>query len=147
MSNYVIVSQEETLNAATTETLLQLRSGAAKSTRVVRWGVSFNGVTITNQPVRVELIRQNSNGTASTVVPTKADPASDAPLGAGASAFTAEPTSAEVLEVHFVTPAAGNLIEAYAPDERYVVAPNGRLGVRVLAADNVVANAFLVFAE
>lgn len=150
MAHYSINVLGEAVAASTVETIIQVVAGAAKPVRLARWGVSFNGVTVTDQPVRVELIRLTSAGTSSTFVPKKMDPNSEAAVAQGLTSHTAEPVAGDVLEVHYVSPAGGNLVEAYSagyPDERPIVAPTGRLGIRVLAVNAVNVSAFIIFDE
>ena len=150
MAHYSINVTGEAVAAATVETILQVVAGANKPVRLSRWGISFNGVTVTDQPVRVELLRLTSAGTSSAYVPKKFDPNSEASMAQGRTAHTAEPTADDVLAVHYVSPAGGNLEEIFSPgypDERPIVAPNGRLGIRVLAVAAVNVNAFLIFEE
>lgn len=150
MAHYSINVTGEAIAASTVETILQVVAGATKPVRLSRWGVSFNGVDVTDQPVRVELLRLTSAGTSSAFTPLKLDPNSEAAIATARTAHTAEPVAGDVLEVHYVSPAGGNLVEVYSagyPDERVIVAPNGRLGIRVLAVDAVNVNAFLIFDE
>jgi len=150
MAHYSINVTGEAIAASTVETVLQVVAGATKPVRLSRWGISFNGVDVTDQPVRVELLRLTSAGTSSAYTPKKLDPNSEASIAQGRTAHTAEPTADDVLEVHYVSPAGGNLVEVYSagyPDERPMVAPNGRLGIRVLAVDAVNVNCFLIFEE
>lgn len=149
MAHYSINVTGEAIAASAVETILQVVAGT-KPVRLSRWGISFNGTDVTDQPVRVELLRLTSAGTSSAYTPLKLDPTSEASLAAGRTAHTAEPTAGDVLEVHYITPAGGNLVEVYSagyPDERPIVAPAGRLGIRVLAVDAVNVNAFLLFDE
>lgn len=150
MAQYSINVTGEAVAAATVETLIQVEAGTAKPVRIQRWGVSFNGVTVTDQPVRVELIRLTSAGTSSAFVPKKMDPNSEASVAQGRTSHTAEPTTGDVLEVFYVSPAGGVLVEAYSagyPDERPIVAPSGRIGIRILAVAAVNVSAFLIFDE
>lgn len=150
MAHYSINVTGEAVAAATVETILQVVAGSTKPVRISRFGVSFNGVDVTDQPVRVELLRLTSAGTSSAYTPKKLDPNSEASIATARTAHTAEPTADDILEVHYVSPAGGNIVEVFSPgypDERPIVAPNGRLGIRVLAADAVNVNAFLIFDE
>lgn len=150
MAHFSINVTGESIAAATVETALQVVAGATKPVRISRFGVSFNGVSASDQPVRVELLRLGSDGTSSAYVPKKFDPGSEASIAQGRTAHTAEPTAGDILEVHYVTPNGGNLVEVFSPgypDERPIVPPNGRLGIRVLATAAVNINAFLVFEE
>lgn len=150
MAHYSVNVTAEAVAAATVETLIQVSAVGAKPFRIARWGVSFNGVTVTDQPVRVELIRLTNDGTSSAFVPRKLDTTVEASLAQGRTSHTAEPAAGDVLEVHYVSPAGGNLVEAYSagyPDERPYAAPGGRIGIRVLAVNAVNANAFIIFDE
>ncbi len=150
MAHYSINVTGEAVAAATVETIIQVVASASKPVRLSRWGVSFNGVTVTDQPARVELLRLSSAGTSSAFVPLKLDPNSEASLASARTSHTAEPTAGDVLEVHYITPAGGNIVEVFSPgypDERPIVAPNGRLGIRVLAVAAVNVNAFMLFEE
>ena len=93
MAHYSINVTGEAIAAATVETILQVVAGASKPVRVSRWGVSFNGVDVTDQPVRVELLRLTSAGTSSAYTPKKFDSNSEASMAAGRTAHTAEPTA------------------------------------------------------
>lgn len=137
----------EALAAATAETIIQGVASANKSIELVRWGISFAGTTLTDAPVLVELLRLTSAGTSAAFTPIKLDPASDAPLMTARSSHTAEPVAGEVIEKYYVSPAGGSIILQYAYDERIRVAPNGRLGIRVLANNAVNASAYLIFNE
>lgn len=150
MAHYSVNVTAEGVAAATVETLIQVVAGASKPFRLSRWGVSFNGATTTDQPVRVELLRLTSAGTSSALTPFRFDPTGEVSMAQGRTSHTAEPAPSDVLEVHYITPAGGNLVEVYSPgypDERPIVAPNGRIGIRVLAVAAVNANAFLIFEE
>lgn len=150
MAHYSINVTGEAIAASTVETIIQVVAGASKPVRLSRWGVSFNGVTVTDQPVRVELLRLGSAGTSSAFTPLKLDPNSEAAIATARTSHTAEPTAGDVLVVHYVSPAGGNLEEVFSagyPDERPIVALNGRLGIRVLSVAAVNVNAFLIFEE
>lgn len=147
MPLYAVTVSGESLAAATVETLAQIVAPAARRLKLVRWGVSFNGADVTKAPVRVELLRLTSAGSSAAFTPVKMDPTDEVASATARVAHTAEPTAGDVLEVHYLTPAGGNLIENYAPEEAPVVQASGRLGIRVLANDAVNANCFLIFEE
>lgn len=147
MSLHSVNTTAQAVAAATVLTVASIVASSSKQIRLVRWSISFNGADVAKAPVRVELLRLTSNGTSSAFTPKKLDPNADTPMATGRTTFTAEPVAGEVLEVHFISPAGGGIVEAYAPDERVVVAASGALGIRVLAADAVNASAFLIFDE
>lgn len=144
---YSVAVLGEGLTAGIVETALQVVAGASKRAEVIRWSVSFNGTDGTKAPVRVELMRQTSAGTSTAYTPKKIDPAGDAPLLTGRTAFTAEPTTDDVLETYYVSPNAGLLVIEYAPDDRPRIAAAGRMAIRLLANDAVSFNAYMVAAE
>lgn len=133
-------------------TLLQVHASTSKGLRLVRWGVSFDGTSVTNVPPRVELARQTSGSSAqaSDYTPVKWDETDiDQCLATALTSFTAEPGGAGVLETHYVSPLGMPFLGQYTvdSDEQPRVAPGSRLGIRVTAPDAVNASAFLVFAE
>lgn len=150
MSFYSVNVVGEAVAASAVETIIQVVAPANRKIHLSRWGVSFNGVDVTDQPVRVELLRLSSAGTSSAFIPLKLDESDNAAQSTARTAHTAEPTAGDVLEVHYVAPAGGNLVEVYSagsPDERPAIVANGRLGIRVLAVDAVNVNAFIIFEE
>lgn len=147
MSQYSISVAGEAVAAATTEAIIRGIASASKAIDLVRWAVSFNGSTPTDQPVRVDLVRINSNGTSSVFTPVKMNPDDDAPLMTGRTAFTAEPTYGDILETFYVTPAGGLLLVPYGYDERIKVPASGGIGIRCLSVAAVNVSALMVFAE
>lgn len=146
MALYTITSDAEALNASTAETLLQAVAGT-KPLRLVRWAVSFNGADATKSPGRVELLRLSSSGTSSAFTPLALNPQTEAAIFTARTSHTAEPTAGDILERYFCTPAGGLLMVQYGYDERPVVAPNGRLGIRVNFPDAVNVSSYMVFEE
>lgn len=146
MSLYSAQVTGEALAAATVETIIQIAASATKRARLRRWGISFNGVDVTDTPVQVQLMRFSSAGSSSSSTPLKLDEADVAPLATARSAFTAEPTTGDILESHYVSPAGGQLIETYF-DDAPIIGVSGRLGVRILGNDAVNVSAFIHFEE
>ncbi len=146
MSLFAAQVTGEALAASTAETVLMISTGANKRAKIRRWGVSFNGTNVANTPVQVQLMRFTSAGSASSGTPLKLDESDVASLSTFRSAFSAEPTTSDVLESHFVTPAGGAVIETYF-DDAPVVGVSGRLGIRVLGNDAVNVSAFIHFEE
>lgn len=113
---YAASIKANALAGATTETVLAVWAGASKSIEVVRWAISFNGVTAANVPVQVDLQRFDTDGTPGGA-PSVATPGAygveatilQATVNGG---YTVEPTVAapDILESHFITPNNGLLI-------------------------------------
>lgn len=148
MHQYYIRETAQALVAATVETLVQVTAPSTRRLQVVRWGISFNGITATDVPVQVDLLRLTTAGTASAFTPLKIDEADPAALASSQRAFTAEPTAGDVLESHFVTPVGGLIVIEYAFENRPVVAASGRIGIRANApTSGVSADCWLVWQE
>lgn len=148
MHQYLVRETAQALVAATVETLVQVTAPATRRLQIMRWGISFNGVTATDVPVQVDLLRQTTAGTASAFTPLKIEEADPAALAAAARAFTAEPTPGDVIESHFVTPNGGLFVVQYGLDERPFVAASGRIAIRANAPTSAVtADAFIVWQE
>src|SRR5687768_7050449 len=107
MGFYVVSAQNETLGAATVETLLQVVAPAATKLRVVAWGISLAGVTASEVPGDVELLRQTTAGTASAYTPKKLDESDPACAATAQVTFTAEPTAGDILHPIQLTPNGG----------------------------------------
>jgi hypothetical protein len=145
---FSVVVSNEALATNAIETILQVISSATRSLELVRWGISFNGVSPTDAPVIVDLYRPTSDGTSSVFVPLALNPASDLCGATARTAHTAEPTGGNVMETYRITPYGGLFVMQYAPDERVICAPAGsRVGLRCQAAAVVNVSAFMVFAE
>lgn len=145
MSLYAAQVTGEALAAATVETVMLVLAGTNRC-RLRRWGVSFNGTNVANSPVQVQLLRLTSNGSSSSAAPLKLDEADIAATATYRTSFTAEPSTSDVLESHYITPAGGLLVETYF-DDAPVIGVNGRLGIRILGNDAVNVSAFMHFEE
>ncbi len=149
-SIYSITTEgEEALTAATLETLLQLRGATTVKAKIVKWGVSFDGVSATEAPVVVRLLRQTTDGTSSAATEVAWDPDNPTANCTGFHSHTAEPTPGEVLETYEVHPQGGCLIVEYPPGREPVVdnATSSRIAIDATAPSAVNAVAFLVFEE
>lgn len=146
MGLYVVHSRNEALGAATVETLLQIVAGATKRIKVVAWGISFDGVTASNVPGDIELLRQTTAGTASAFTPVKWDEAEPAAIATAQNQFTVEPTAGDLLHPIQLTP-NGGLFEVDYGDAGPMVAASGRVGIRANFANVVNVSAWLRFQE
>ena len=148
MHQYVARTLSNAIAATTAETLIQIVTPSTRRAELIRWGVSFDGVTATDAAVDVELLRQTTAGTASAQTPLLLNPADPAALCSAQITFTAEPTAGDILEAHQVTPIGGLLVVEYARDERPVMAVSTRLALRATApTSGVNVTAFMVWQE
>lgn len=140
---------EEALGAATAETVIQLRGATVVKARIIEWGVSFDGVSVTGEPVRIRLLRQTTDGTATGA--TEAlwdDPDAPAANCTAFHSFTAEPTAGSVLADYNVHPQAGIVIQ-YPLGREPVLdnATTSRIGIECTAPAAVNAAAYIVWEE
>lgn len=147
MHQYVVWGMNQALAAATAETLVQVAAPSTRRLQVIKYGISFDGITADAVPVDVELLRQTTAGTASAFTPRKYEEADPAALSSALSSFTAEPTAGDILDPHQITPLGGMVDFEWAFENRIVVAASGRIGVRATAAAAVNATAFIVVQE
>lgn len=130
-------TSEIALTANTAKTVLQIKAAANHRVKLLSWGVSFDGTVASNQPVVVELLRQTTAGTATTLTPVKLDESLGETLQTTAShTATAEPTAGNVLSRVDVHPQGG--YEFIFPiGQEIILAGNGRLGIRCTAPEAV----------
>ncbi len=129
------------------KTLIQLVAAANHAIQVVECGIGFHGVNNTHEPILVELLRQTDAGTMSALTLVKGDDSNGDTLDTTAQhTATAEPSAGDILRAWTVHPQTGLVYQAHdlAP---IVVGAGDRLGLRVTAANNVNADAYLVFVE
>ncbi len=142
----LVTSTEEALAAATAETVLQLVAAANHRVKVKEWGVFFDGVSVTAEPVLVEIVRQSTAGTSSALTPVKVDDSLPETLQTTArDKVTVEPTTGDVLDAVQVHPQQG--WKEVDSDYIYIVGGGDRLGIRVTAPAAVNCKASMKFEE
>ena len=143
----VVQVAEEALAAATAETVIQLVAAANHRVKVLRWGVFFDGTSVTAEPVQVRLVRQTDAGTASALTPVKLDDSLAETLQTTAQQdFTAEPTAGDVVDVVEVHPQSGYEV-IYPLGQEVIIGGGDRLGIECTAPDAVNVRAKIVFEE
>lgn len=138
---------EVALSAATAKTVLQLVAAANHRVKILRWGVFFDSVTPTAEPVQVELARQTTAGTMSANTPTKLDDSLAESLQTTAQDnATAEPTKGDVLDVVEVHPQQGYEI-IYPLGQEPIIGGGDRAGLICTAPATVNVRAKIIFEE
>ena len=138
---------EQALVAATQETVLQLVAAANHRVKLLRWGVFFDGVSVSAEPVQVVLQRQSTAGTSSANTPTKIDDSLAETLQTTArDVVTVEPTSGDIVGVYEVHPQSG-YAELFPLGQEIIIGGGDRLGIRCTAPANVNCQAFMHFEE
>lgn len=138
-----VLSVANVASTTSAKTILQLVAATHQRVRVNRLIVGLDGTTSTNEPVLIELLRQSSAGTMSTTAPVKRDDLGSETLQtAGRSNASAEPTAGDVVFRTSLHPQSSGVW-----DVNIVIPGNGRLGLRVTAANAVDVNASIEFEE
>lgn len=142
-----VAAADIALTAATAKTVLQLVAASNHRTKVLGWGIAFDGVSTTAEPVTVELKKQTTAGTMTALTPTKRNPADDETLQTTAQhTATAEPTSTDQYDSTLVHPQQG--VICWFPMGQELIIPGGaRLGMVVMAPANVNCRPYFVFEE
>jgi hypothetical protein len=105
---WAATTAEVGLSAGVAKTVLQIVAAANHRVRVERWGVFFDGVSVTAEPVQVRVLRQTTAGTMSANTPKKLDDSiADSVLTTAQDNATVEPTAGDVLDVVDVHPQNG----------------------------------------
>lgn len=138
---------EIALTAATAKTVLQLVAATNHRVKVLSWGVYFDGVTSTAEPVQVRLLRQTTAGTMTSLTPVKRDNSlSETLLTTAQHTATAEPTAGDVLEAKEVHP-QGGYEKLYPFGQEVIIGGGGRLGIELTAPAGVNVRAEVIFEE
>jgi hypothetical protein len=111
MAGQVLIGQtaEILLTAATIRTVLQVLAPTNIRVKVKRWGVFFDGVSVTGEPVQVELLRQTTAGTMSALTLVKKLNLGSETIQTTAthSATSTEPTASDIYDAKEVHPQQG----------------------------------------
>lgn len=147
-SVYSVTTETEEALTTSVETVVQLRGSTAVKAKVIEWGISFDSTSATAEPVRVRLLRQTTDGTATGATEVAWDPDNPTANTTAFNTFTAEPTAGEVLAEYHCHPQSGIIIQ-YPLGREPVLdnATTSRIGIDVLAPAAVNCTAYMVFEE
>lgn len=135
-----------TLTASTAKTTVQILAPANHRVKILGWGVYFDGVTSTNIPVRVRVLRQTTAGTMSALTPTKTTPRAEGLLTTAQHTASAEPTAGDVIDIALVHPQQGYEVK-FSPGQELVLGGAERVGIELLAVSGVNAITKIFFEE
>lgn len=138
---------EVALSAATAKTVVQLVAAANHRVKILGWGVYFDGVSTTAEPVQVRFLRQTSAGTMTSLTPNKKDDSiADSLLTTAQHTATAEPTAGDLIKAIEVHPQQG--YEYTSPFGGEVIVGGGdRVGIECTAPAAVNVRAWIDFEE
>lgn len=138
---------EVALTAATAKTVVQLVAAANHRVKILRWGVFFDGTSVTGEPVQVRVLRQSTAGTMSSLTPVKMDDSlAETLLTTAQHTATAEPTAGDIVDIAEVHPQASYEI-IYPLGQEIIVGGGDRLGIECTAPAGVNVRAKIVFEE
>jgi hypothetical protein len=142
MDTYVATASGIALTASSTKTLLQIATPSTVRATLLELEVGFDGVTSGLPEILVELLRQSSAGTGTSVTPAPLSTAAPASLVTALKAHSAEPGVSTILGSWYVDPHDGKLLLPFYERDRQVVVPvSGWLGVRYTTGAGVTVNA------
>jgi len=140
------------LASSSEETLIRLISSTNSAVKIKEWGVFFDGISVTAEPVLVRLcLTDTSNGNYTTHTPTRrAGPAVSARLIAQTMNTSSMPNIQAVLATREVHPQSGYQEKFSYGDEPVIfngTSANGVLCLMVNSPSSVNATAEIVFEE
>lgn len=136
----------EVATGTSEKTVLQLAAPANQRVKLLRWGISFDGVSPVAEPIIVRLLRQTTAGTMTSLTPVALGVVTETLQATAQHTATVEPTAGAVLDRVEVHPQTG--FEVIFPLGQEVLIPGGgRLGIEVLSAASVNAVAKLMYEE
>lgn len=138
---------EIALTAATAKTVIQLVAPTNQRLLVERYGVGFDGISTTAEPVQVRVCKQTTAGTMSSLTPVKrGDPGSETLQGTAQHTATVEPTITDVYDVFEVHPQTW--VDILLPDGDEIPVPGGgRIGIECTAPATVNVRAKIWYTE
>lgn len=147
MADLLAIAQtaEVALGAATAKTVIQVVAAANHRVKIKRWGVFFDGVSATEAPVEVRLLRQTTAGTMSALTPVALDTAAETIQTTAQHTATAEPTAGNVVDVVEVHPQGG--YEVNLEGQEIIIPGGGRIGIECTAPSVVNVRAKIIFEE
>lgn len=136
------------LVAATAKSIAELGTAAGNRAKIVEWSVTFDGVTASNTPVKVEVGRfSGAVTTATTFTIDKLDPADGtATVTAKHSTSTEGAGTADDIEFYRIPP-TGGILKQYPLGREWVLATSTFWRIRCTAAQNVNATFSVTWEE
>lgn len=142
----VATTSEVALTAATAKTVLQVVAASNHPVKILEWGVFFDGVSVTAEPVQIRLLRQSTAGTMSALTPVERSNHGVTLQTTAQHTATAEPTAGNVLASREVHPQSGYQ-EKFAIGQEIIIGSAGRIGIECTAPAGVNVRAEIVFEE
>lgn len=131
------INTPEIATGTSAKTIMQVVAASNHRLKIHEIEVAFQGTSNTADPIQVDVLRQSTAGTMTSLSPVKSDDSADETLQVTAQhTASAEPTPGDVLMSTFVHPQTGWQWQARFGDE-ILVGGGDRLGIRVTAGADV----------
>jgi hypothetical protein len=136
---YTVTTGAVALVAATAKTVAEVTTGAGVTNAWVGFDVTFDGVTATNVPVKVEIVSYTgaSTGTAFTPLRANGEAQNVAAVSTAKINDTVEPTTPTVRRTWFIPPTSGVLWQFPLGREIGYMPVSSIYGIRCTAANGV----------
>jgi len=140
-------SPGEVATGTSAKTLLQIVAPANQRQKLKEWGMFCKGVTPTDSPIKVRLLRQTTAGTMSALTLTKRNTSGGETIQSTAQySASVEPTAGDVIATVEVHPQLGYHDKLSFGDE--IINPGGgRIGIEVTAGVSISVVPFIVAEE
>ena len=146
IASVVTGGTEIALVGATAKTVLQLTAPANQRLKILGFGVFFDGIVATAEPVEIRVLRQTTAGTATSVTPRMISAGSETLQATANKNASAEPTAGDELDVLQVHPQSGYEV-MFPPGQELIIPGGGRIGIEVTAPVAVNCNAKMRYEE
>lgn len=127
------------------KTILQLVAPANQRVAINSIAIGFKGVSVTDAPIRVRVLKQTNAGTATARTPAKTSGGSTTLQSTGQENASAEPTAGAVLYDQNIHPQLG--IDKNVMGQGWELDGGERVAIEVTAAVSVNCDATIAFEE
>lgn len=153
MSGTIAVAHanEIALAASTTLTLLQVTAPTNQRIKIKRYGVSFDGIVSTDNPIQVKVYKQTGSWTGTANTPNRVSPGAETIQTSAKDTMTAEGTQGSLCDQIEVHPQSGSYIRDLGFGDEVVLSGGEMFGITVTSdaapAGGVNALVFIEFEE
>lgn len=118
--------------STSTKTVIRANAPTNQRGKLKEWGISFDGISNTAAPILVQLLRVTTDGTMTSLTPTKDDNGlSETIQFTGGHTASAEPTPGDILRSIYIHPQTGR--DYVSPFGEEIMIPGGtKIAIRVV---------------
>ena len=137
---------EVALAAATAKTVVRVTAATNHPVKILGWGIYFDGISASAQPVQVRARKSTTAGTSTAVTIRKINATAGTIQTTSGKNFTAEGTDSDILDIVEVHPSSGYEVK-YPVGQEPVITGGERFGLKVTAPAVVNCEAKIIFEE